>query len=137
MSRLQFQRSPARVMPMVEQLCLAAAVAAADGVIKHNVKEPPVKNRGFAMNRFEDHQGLVAAASAVMTAAVAVSFARASDKSRTGIALILGGAISNTYDRLVRKYVVDYIPIGHVVFNLSDFAIMAGALITAFEEMKD
>ena len=122
---------------MFEQICLAAAVAAADGIIKHNIAKPLVKNRGFALNRLEDHQRLVAAASAAMTVAVAVSFAKAPERSRTGLALILGGALSNTYDRLFRKYVVDYIPVGNVVFNVSDFAIIAGAILTAYEEMKD
>ncbi|MCI8789255.1 MAG: signal peptidase II [Lachnospiraceae bacterium] len=46
-----------------------------------------------------------------------------------------GGAFSNTYDRWKRRYVVDYLtfnvrwkPLGRVVFNLSDFCIMIGAL---------
>ena len=49
---------------------------------------------------------------------------------------MLGGAFSNTYDRLKRKYVVDYVSfpvknekIRNVVFNISDFCIMIGALL--------
>ena len=56
--------------------------------------------------------------------------------SVAGLALLLGGAYSNTYDRLVRKYVVDYVSfpvknekIRNVVFNISDFCIMIGALL--------
>ena len=51
-----------------------------------------------------------------------------------GLTLLLGGAYSNTYDRLFRKYVVDYVsfnvPCGlrKVIFNIGDFAIMAGSL---------
>lgn len=55
---------------------------------------------------------------------------------KTGLALLLGGAYSNTYDRLVRKYVVDYVSfpvknkkIRNIVFNISDFCIMTGALL--------
>ena len=55
---------------------------------------------------------------------------------KAGLALLLGGAYSNTYDRLVRKYVVDYVSfpvknekIRNVVFNISDFCIMIGALL--------
>lgn len=57
---------------------------------------------------------------------------------RTGLALLLGGAFSNTYDRLTRKYVVDYLSFGvrwkwlrSIVFNVSDFCIMIGALLAA------
>ena len=55
---------------------------------------------------------------------------------RNGFALLLGGAYSNTYDRLIRKYVVDYVSfpvknkkIRNIVFNISDFCIMIGALL--------
>ena len=55
---------------------------------------------------------------------------------RVGLSLLLGGAFSNTYDRLKRKYVVDYVSFGvkwkklrQVVFNISDFCIITGALL--------
>lgn len=56
---------------------------------------------------------------------------------KTGLSILLGGAYSNTYDRLVRGYVVDYFgfqvkneKLGNIVFNISDFCIMIGALIS-------
>lgn len=59
------------------------------------------------------------------------------------MALLLGGAYSNTYDRLTRKYVVDYVsfPVKNarlrkIVFNVSDFCIMIGALLLAIGESK-
>ena len=58
---------------------------------------------------------------------------------KAGLSLLVGGAFSNTYDRLKRKYVVDYISFGvkwkglrKVVFNVSDFCIIIGALLAAF-----
>lgn len=55
---------------------------------------------------------------------------------KTGLALLLGGAYSNTYDRLKRKYVVDYFSIGvkwqrlrSIIFNISDFCIAIGAVL--------
>ena len=55
----------------------------------------------------------------------------------TGLALLLGGAYSNTYDRLKRKYVVDYFSFGvpiksvrKIIFYLSDIFIMLGAMIS-------
>ena len=53
---------------------------------------------------------------------------------RTGLSLLLGGAFSNTYDRLKQQYVMDYVsinvkwqPVRRLVFNISDFCIIMGA----------
>ena len=61
---------------------------------------------------------------------------------KTGLALLLGGAYSNTYDRLRRKYVVDYVSFGvknqrfrNVIFNISDFGIMIGAVLLVIGEL--
>ncbi len=55
---------------------------------------------------------------------------------KTGLSLLLGGAFSNTYDRMIKGYVVDYFgfnvkneKLKNIVFNLSDFCIMIGAVI--------
>lgn len=57
---------------------------------------------------------------------------------KAGLSLLLGGAFSNTYDRLVRGYVVDYFGFNvknerlkNIVFNISDFCIMIGAAVSA------
>lgn len=57
---------------------------------------------------------------------------------KTGLALLLGGAFSNTYDRLKRGYVVDYFRFNvkwdglrRVIFNISDFCIIIGAMLSA------
>lgn len=56
---------------------------------------------------------------------------------KAGLSLLLGGAFSNTYDRMMKGYVVDYFgfnvkneKLKNIVFNLSDFCIMIGAVIT-------
>lgn len=63
---------------------------------------------------------------------------------KTGLAFLLGGAYSNTYDRLMRKYVVDYVSfpvknkkIRNIVFNISDFCIMIGALLMVLGSAGD
>ena len=55
---------------------------------------------------------------------------------KAGVALMLGGAVSNTYDRVKRRYVVDYLAIRtphkkltDITFNLADLAIVGGALV--------
>lgn len=101
-------------------------------------------NRGAMMNLGEERQQLVAALSFVFSAFVTGIYAvtlgmKGKRLLKTGLALILGGAYSNTYDRLRRKYVVDYITfpkISAVVFNLSDFGIMIGAVLLTISELS-
>ena len=62
---------------------------------------------------------------------------------RSGLSILLGGAFSNAYDRLTKRYVVDYlrlpkIPIlEKIIFNLSDFCILIGAMFTAIACSKE
>lgn len=100
-------------------------------------------NRGIALNVGQSRQMLVAALSVVMTLVAFVCFVvslgqKGNNILRIGLSLLLGGAFSNTYDRLKRKYVVDYFSFGvkwrklrSIVFNLSDFCIMTGAVVAA------
>ena len=60
-----------------------------------------------------------------------------------GLSLLLGGAFSNTYDRLRRGYVVDYfrlnVPakrIWNLIFNISDFCIVIGAVLVVLGEQE-
>lgn len=107
-------------------------------------------NKGAFLNAGETKRGWVAFLSCILTADIlllfmAVSRRKGSRILRTGLALLLGGALSNTYDRLKRGYVVDYFSFGvrwewlrRIVFNVSDFCILAGALLAACsqEEIK-
>lgn len=98
-------------------------------------------NRGAALNAGEKRPEVIKWISVVLTVAAAVlfvcSFGLAGKKMmKWGLSLLLGGAFSNTYDRLKRGYVVDYfrlnVPVKRVrniIFNLSDFCIMLGAAL--------
>lgn len=100
-------------------------------------------NRGAMLGVGEKKRTIVAALSLTLTALMIPVFLfslgrRGNHLMRAGLALLLGGAFSNTYDRLRRKYVVDYLSFGvkweklrRIVFNLSDFCIMIGALLAA------
>lgn len=103
---------------------------------------------------------MVAILSLVLSAFVSGIFAAVLQRKgariqKTGLALVLGGAYSNTYDRLKRKYVVDYFSvmietknisnqflrklvdkINTMVFNLADFGIMIGAILFVMDECK-
>ena len=57
--------------------------------------------------------------------------------AKTGLALLLGGGLNNLYDRYRKHHVVDYIRFGigpkwfrRIIFNVSDFFIFLGALLT-------
>lgn len=97
-------------------------------------------NKGAMLDVGEKRSGLVSLISLILTLAMTVVFLltfsfKGGKLLKTGLAMLLGGAYSNTYDRLRRHYVVDYVSfpvknakIRSIVFNISDFCIMIGAL---------
>lgn len=101
-------------------------------------------NEGAFLNFGEKLRPLVAVVSCIMVIFLSIVFMLTLSKKggaglKIGLSLLLGGAYSNTYDRLKRKYVVDYFSfktksprINRIIFNLADFCIMIGAFIVAF-----
>ena len=93
-------------------------------------------NKGAFLNFGEQKRKL----SVLLTAAVLVVFVltlgmRGKKLLKAGLSLLLGGAFSNTYDRVMREYVVDYVSlktgiaaIDRVVFNLADLCILIGTM---------
>lgn len=135
---------------------LAALVFAADLLIKNRIEKEEglprtalggkillqrYHNRGAALNFLEKRPRLVTWLSVFLTLFSLFLFVlslgrRGNRLLQLSLALLLGGAFSNTYDRLRRKYVVDYVSfrvgwkrLAGVVFNLSDFCIIVGALL--------
>lgn len=100
-------------------------------------------NKGAFLNAGQKNRAAVATLSLLLTIGVTAAFVLLLGKQgnkmlKTGFSLLLGGAFSNTYDRLKRKYVVDYFSfyvrwkrLSRVIFNLSDFGIILGALLVA------
>lgn len=100
-------------------------------------------NRGAMLNFGENHRRTVTAAALAVTGLLTVVFLlslghKGRGLLKAGLSLLLGGAFSNAYDRLKRGYVVDYFsidlgwkPLRRIVFNLSDFCIMIGAMLVA------
>ena len=105
-------------------------------------------NKGFALNKGSNARVMVAAVSLGMAVFCTFLFVaslgnKGNSLLNTALALLLGGAYSNTYDRLKRKYVVDYfsfnVPIQSVrriIFNLSDMFIIIGAMLSAIAAAK-
>ncbi len=105
-------------------------------------------NYGMAGGRFEGHMPAIIKGSAVMTLGCVAAFLcllmkKGHEVQKAGLALLTGGALSNLYDRCRKGYVVDYISfqtpiqrLSRLVFNLSDFFIMAGALLICFGQTE-
>ena len=145
-------------------LCIAALIFAGELGIKNYVEKKrnageekeickgrillrKYHNKGACMNLGEKKSNVVAGLSLILTTALALVFLFTLTRHgngwlKAGQSLLLGGAFSNTYDRLKRKYVVDYFsfgvkwePLRAIVFNISDFCILIGALIIAIKGM--
>lgn len=98
-------------------------------------------NRGAFLNLLEKRRKALLALSCFLTLGIAclfllTLFQKGNGLLKLSLTLLLGGAFSNTYDRLKRKYVVDYFSfttpftaLNKIVFNLSDFAILVGSLL--------
>ena len=99
-------------------------------------------NKGAFLNLGEKIRPVIAILSCIMIVIISIVFVvtltqKGNKALKIGLSILLGGAFSNTYDRVKRKYVVDYFSfqtksprINRVIFNLADFCIMIGALIT-------
>ena len=80
--------------------------------------------------------------SVVLTLIFLLTFTRYGKRElQLGLAILLGGAWSNTYDRLKRGYVVDYLnfpklpgKLKTVVYNVSDFCILIGACLIIIKQ---
>lgn len=106
-------------------------------------------NTGAFLDLGAKKQGAVACLSLLLTLCMTMVFLstftfRGNSTLKAGLAFLLGGAYSNTYDRLVRKYVVDYISfpvrnprIRRIVFNISDFCILIGALLMTVAQIRE
>ena len=106
-------------------------------------------NKGAMLNLGASRQQTMAVISVIFTVFMTGVYVgtlgtRGRHMLKTGLSLILGGAYSNTYDRLFRKYVVDYVSfevrnprLRNIVFNLSDFGIMIGSCLLVISQMKD
>lgn len=105
-------------------------------------------NYGAAFNTGERRPGIVKGISVLLTVLAAIFFIFSfgtvgKGMLKFGLSLLLGGAFSNTYDRLRRGYVVDYFRLNvsakrirNLIFNISDFCIVIGAVLAVLGEQE-
>lgn len=101
-------------------------------------------NAGFPFGFMKERPELVRTIPlAVISALAGALCALLQDKGKivqkTGLAVIIGGALSNLYDRVIRGYVVDYFsvewsPLKKVVFNLGDMCVFLGSAVIVAEQ---
>lgn len=100
-----------------------------------------VYNRGFCMNLMEEKPEVVkyvsTYATVILTIYQLLTLMRKKHRvKKIGLSLITAGAWSNTFDRWLRGYVIDYVgfetkwkKITEMTFNLADFCIAAGGIL--------
>ena len=112
------------------------------------------ENRGMAFGLFSDGESairrllLVGVALVVLLVVVAMLWKLPSEAGRTSrltgsaLALVLGGAIGNLYDRAIRGSVTDFLDVylgdwHWPAFNVADSAITIGAILLAMSLLLD
>lgn len=95
-------------------------------------------NTGIGWSLLSDRSTLIALVSALIIAGLVLwaCFLKPGEQGlRWGLGLVLGGAIGNLSDRLVRGYVIDFIDFHwhtkyqHPIFNVADIVITAGIIM--------
>ena len=99
-------------------------------------------NDGATLNLLAKHPKVMTVIHTIMMLFVGIVYyfvMRVSGKklAKTGLAMLAGGGLNNLYDRYTKHHVVDYLrfQIGpawfrRIIFNVSDFFIFLGALLT-------
>lgn len=114
-------------------------------ICKNMIRIRKYHNHGAFLNLMEKKKKLLHLISAVFTLIITLFFFltlfhKGNRVLKLGLSLLLGGAFSNTYDRLSRNYVVDYFSfcspfprLNQIVFNISDFCIIIGTLLVVLK----
>ena len=114
-------------------------------IFKDKIRVRKYHNYGAFLNMMETKKRFLHTISLLFTLIISIFFLltlfqKGNKLLNLGLTLLLGGAFSNTYDRLSRSYVVDYFSfcspfpkLNRIVFNISDFCILIGTLLTVLK----
>jgi len=118
-------------------------------VIPHVFAISHVENPGAAFSLFNDSSSpervrwlllIFSLVAAVAVLIALVKLGRRITATSVGLALILGGALGNAYDRLRFGYVIDFLEV-HIIhyhwpdFNVADSAIVVGGILLLYDAM--
>jgi signal peptidase II len=116
-------------------------------IFKDKVKIRKVYNQGAAFNLFDNEPEKVRKLSCYLSIDLFIYyvftlFRRGRSLEKIGLTLMNAGAWSNTFDRWLRGYVVDYVgfntkwnKFNRLTFNIGDFFIMKGAILMIISSM--
>ncbi len=100
-----------------------------------------VENTGVAFGMFQDANSFFIVFTIILLGAIMVfrrKMAPYGALFTIALALVVGGALGNLYDRIAHGYVIDFIDFSFfpAVFNVADASISIGAGLVAFELHK-
>jgi len=102
-------------------------------IIDHVLFLTVTRNAGAAFRLFQTFTLGFLLISAVVIVGILIYYWRLPPHdwpARLGLALVLGGAIANAYDRGVKGSVIDFIQVPHwPIFNVADSAITVGVAV--------
>ena len=112
-------------------------------IIKDKLYIQYTRNTGAMYSTFEDKSRIICGVSATFLSIMCIVYSylltkKGNNLLKLGMSFMLGGGLSNVYDRIKRKYVVDYIywkRLKKIVFNLADVFISIGAVVGMIGEM--
>lgn len=105
-------------------------------------------NDGIALGKFSDYKdevrkGTFAMMAGILLYFILLLFRKGHKLKKTGLAVFLGGAACNWFDRFHQRTVTDYFSFNvrwkklkNLVFNISDFCIVAGLLLALLSGKK-
>ena len=113
-------------------------------IIKNELYIEYTKNKGAIYSSFEDKSNIVRGVSVVILAIMGIMYVfvlwgKDNKITKLGMSLIMAGGLSNVYDRVKRRYVVDYIylrRIKKIVFNIADVCICIGSILLTIGEFR-
>lgn len=108
-------------------------------ILKDKIIVTKYHNQGAFLNLFDKQKEILLVISGVMAGILVLGMVilmpqKGKKLLKTALAFLLGGALSNLYDRVFRGYVVDYFSFSFlkkVVFNISDLFIFLGSVLAA------
>ena len=106
-------------------------------ILVGNITLTRYHNKGAMLNFMEKNTKLVVFVSGLLLGGLLLLFGLMIPKKgnkalKFGLAILVGGAASNVYDRVKRGYVVDYFSfkwLKNVVFNIADLFIIIGSVL--------
>ena len=102
-----------------------------------------IKNNGAAFNLFADNilfLILISILSSIFIIILLIRSKKLSNLDQYGFSFILGGSLGNGLDRLIDRYVLDFINLNFInfpIFNIADISINVGFFIILYNLIRN